>query len=374
MQSPRITKITIIIFLLSLTFTFCSKDDDTVNTDDPSNLKVEILTINHETGYVDIQATAQNAKLYQLYIGPSDIPEEVNDSGYFEYTFEGQGSHEFTVRAYGASGRYIKVITQVTIAFEPEEVPLSRGYISSIEYSGYNLVWQDECNGVALDTEYWNFDIGTGVGGWGNNELQYYRAENAWVSDSVLTIEARQESFGGSNYTSAKIKTYGKKSFQYGRIDIRALLPKGKGLWPALWTLGDNFNSVGWPDCGEIDVAEMVGGNGGENKVYGTAHWEHEGAHADAGGSKTLSSSVYNYNEAYHVFSVYWDENFIKWYVDDQQFYEIDISSGDMSEFHQAHWFILNVAVGGNWPGSPDATTIFPQQMKVDYIRVFQLE
>jgi beta-glucanase (GH16 family) len=358
--------------LFAITFSSCSKDEDDTSTDDPSGLKVEILSIDHETGYVEIQASAQNTNLYQLYIEPSDVPEDVNNTGYFEYTFESQGMHEFSVRAYGASGRYVKVTTEVTIAVEEEAIPLSRGYYSATEYAGFNLVWQDEFNGFSLNTNDWGYDIGNGQWGWGNNELEYYRTDNAWVSDSVLTIEARNDGYGGFDYTSAKIKTAGKKSFQYGRIDIRALLPAGKGIWPAIWMLGDNFNSVGWPDCGEIDIMEMIGGNGGESTIYGTLHWEYNGENASAGGSKTLSSGVYNYNEAYHVFSILWNENFIKFYVDDQQFHVIDITAGDMTEFHQPHWFILNVAVGGNWPGSPDATTIFPQQMKVDYIRVFQ--
>jgi len=197
--------------------------------------------------------------------------------------------------------------------------------------------------------------------------------ENAWVQDSVMTIEARNEYFANKDYTSARLKTQGKQSFLYGRIDARALLPQGKGLWPAIWTLGENISSVSWPACGEIDIMEMVGGNGKENTVHGTVHWQNaNGDHAQAGEGTSLSADVYNFSEAYHVFSVIWDENFIRWFVDNQQFYQIDISGNDMSEFHNPHFLILNVAVGGNWPGSPDASTIFPQQMKIDYIRVFQ--
>lgn len=355
------------LILLALSFSYCSKGDDPVNTDDPTNLVVEVIDINYQTGLVKIQATAQNANLYQLYIGSAETPEDENSNGYFEYTFDGESSYEFTIRAYGTSGRYVKVITQLT-----EPIPLSRGYSSPLTYTGYTLVWQDEFNGTAVNTGSWNFETGTGNGGWGNNELQYYRAENATVADSVLTIEAREESYSNSSYTSARLTTQGKESFQYGRIDVRALLPEGQGLWPAIWMLGNNINQVSWPDCGEIDIMEMVGGEGRENTVHGTVHWEHDGNHADAGGSKTLPSTGYIYTEAYHVFSIIWDENLITWFVDDEEFFVIDISGGDMSEFHQPHFFILNVAVGGNWPGSPDATTEFPQQMKVDYIRVFQ--
>jgi len=361
------------IVVLGLIFTSCDKDEEDTNTDDPSSLQVEILSINHETGYVEIQASAKNANLYQLFIEPSAVPEAVNSTGNFEYTFDGQGTHEFSIRAYGASGKYVKVTTEVTIALEEESIPLSRGYYSATEYDGFDLVWQDEFNGFSLNTDNWSYDIGNGNWGWGNNELEYYRTDNAIVADSVLTIEARNDGYGGFDYTSAKIKTAGKRSFQYGRIDIRALLPEGKGMWPALWMLGDNFNSgVGWPACGEIDIMEMIGGDGGENKIYGTLHWEYNGTHADAGGSKTVSSGVYNYAEAYHVFSILWNETAIRFYVDDQQYHVINITAGDMDEFHQPHWFIFNVAVGGNWPGNPDATTIFPQQMKVDYVRVFQ--
>lgn len=375
MQPGKLLGLIVLLVVSSIFSCHCNKNEDNINPDDPYNLKVEVLFINHETGFVQIQATSENTVKYQLYIEPSEVPEEENPNGYFEYTFEKQGTHEFSVRAYGASGRYLKTSKKVTIAYEPETVPLNRGYFSPSEYEGYNLVWQDEFNGTTLTSTEWSYEIGDGCPGncgWGNNELEYYRTENVWVADSVLTIEAREESFGNKNYTSARIKTQGKKSFTYGRIDARALLPEGKGLWPAIWTLGESISSSGWPSCGEIDIMEMIGGNAGESTVYGTVHWEHNGEHAQAGGSKTLSNSPYNFSESYHVFSVVWDENYIKWFVDNVQYYEINITGADMSEFHEPHFIIMNVAVGGNWPGSPDNNTLFPQQMKVDYIRVFQ--
>jgi hypothetical protein len=372
MSRPGTYKISIVSFLLALSFSFCSKSDDTVNTDDPLNLTVEVLSIDNETGEVQIQASAQNTTLYQLYIGSSDTPVEDNTTGYFEYTFAGQGYFEFNVRAYGASGKYIKVVKEITIAPEPEPIPLSRGFLSPMEYTGYDLVWQDEFNGTQINSSNWGYDIGTGDWGWGNNELQYYRIENSWVADSVLTIEARNEAFSGQLYTSSRLKTQGKVSFQYGRIDVRAVLPKGQGMWPAIWMLGNNITQIGWPDCGEIDIMEMIGGS--ENTVHGTAHWEFNGSQASEGGSESTPSNDYDFTESYHVFSIVWDENTIQWYVDNNQYFGLDITSADMSEFHQPHFFILNVAVGGNWPGNPNSTTIFPQQMKVDYIRVFQQE
>ncbi len=361
----------LIFLLLAYVFTFCAKEDDPVNTDDPSNLKIEVLFINHETGFVQIQAIADNANLYQFYIGAAMDPEEVNPTGYFEYTFDGQGTYTFSIRAYGASGKYLKKDKEIVVAYEAEDVPLSRGFVSPEEYAGYNLVWQDEFNGTQLNSSNWTHETGNGSWGWGNNELEYYRSENTTVGDSVLTIEARSESYGGFDYTSSRMKTQGKYTFQYGRVDIRALLPKGQGMWPALWMLGENITQVSWPDCGEIDIMEMIGGS--ENIVHGTAHWEYNSTHASSGGSKS-SSGNYNYAESYHVFSIVWDENLIKWYVDGQQYYVLDITGADMTEFHQPNFFIINLAVGGNWPGSPNTSTIFPQQLKVDYIRVFQEE
>ena len=181
MKLPTTGKRAIVLILLVFSFTFCSKSDDTVNTDDPANLIVEVLSIDHETAYVEIQATAENTKLYQLYIESSDTPEEINDTGYFEYTFDAPGTYEFTIRAYGSSGRYLKSTVSVKISPESDPVPLSRGYYSSLEYPGYAILWQDEFNGTAVNSDYWGYDLGTGSSGWGNNELQYYRAENSWV-------------------------------------------------------------------------------------------------------------------------------------------------------------------------------------------------
>ena len=220
---------------------------------------------------------------------------------------------------------------------------------------------------VSLSNQ-WTYEIGTGNWGWGNNELQYYRQENVTVEDGLLKITAKNQSFGGSNYTSGRIKTQAAQSFQYGRIDIRAALPFSKGYWPALWMLGDDITSVGWPACGEIDIMEMIGGGANDRIVHGTAHWD-AGGHAEYGQSSTISQM---YAEEFHVFSIVWDANSIKWYRDDILYNTLTITSGDMTEFHQNFFLIFNVAIGGNWPGSPDASTVFPQTMADDYVRVFQ--
>lgn len=243
------------------------------------------------------------------------------------------------------------------------------GYESPLTYTGYTLAWQDEFDGTALDANTWTHETGTGNDGWGNFELQHYRPENTAVEGGNLVITAKEESFNGSDYTSSRIVTQSKEEFQYGRVDIRAVLPEGQGLWPALWMLGANFSSVGWPRCGEIDIMEMVGGAGKENEVHGTVHWDNAGSYASFGGSKTKSGGTFS--DEYHVFSIIWDEGFIRWLVDDVQYHVIDTSPAGLSEFREKFFFIFNVAVGGNWPGAPDGTTTFPQEMVVDYVRVF---
>jgi len=238
------------------------------------------------------------------------------------------------------------------------------GYETPLNYPGYTLSWNDEFDGTSLNTTAWNYE--TGNHGWGNNELQNYRSgtNNATVDNGKLVIEAREENGG---YTSARITTQGKQSYKYGRIDIRAKLPFGQGIWPALWMLGDNFGSSGWPSCGEIDIMEMVGHE--PNKTHGTIHWEQNG-HASYGGSTSISSGILA--DEFHVYTIIWNANEIKWLLDDVQFHNVSITQSEMSEFHNNFFFIMNIAVGGNWPGYPDGTTTFPQRMIVDYVRVFQ--
>lgn len=259
--------------------------------------------------------------------------------------------------------------SKITVTIADDDVDAgvvipTTGYTSPLTYPGYTLVWEDDFSGSALGN-HWNFEV-NGNGG-GNNELQFYRAENTSLVNGNLVIEAKQESYGGRNYTSSRITTQGKKSYKYGRIDIRAVLPEGQGLWPALWMLGDNISTVSWPACGEIDIMELIGHQ--PNRVYGTIHWDANG-HAEYGGNKALSSG--KFSDEFHVFSIVWDTNEIKWLLDGVQYHNVDITPADLSEFHEKFFLIFNVAVGGNWPGNPDATTSFPQRMIVDYVRVFQ--
>ena len=243
------------------------------------------------------------------------------------------------------------------------------GYSTPELYEGMTMIWSDEFDGPEINNNNWTFEIGTGNGGWGNNELQYYQEDNTSIIDGNLVIEARRQTLENSNYTSSRLITRGKQSFKYGRVDIRAVMPEGQGIWPALWMLGSNHSQVGWPTCGEIDIMEMIGGEEKDNVVHGTAHWN-QGGVVSYGQSMTNESG--KLSEEYHVYSIIWDEQSIRWFFDDINYNTIDITPEALSAFHDDFFFIMNIAVGGNWPGSPDNTTIFPQWMIVDYIRVFQ--
>ncbi len=239
----------------------------------------------------------------------------------------------------------------------------------TVEYEGYVLVWQDEFEADQLSDDY-TFEIGTGSSGWGNNESQYYRKENTRLEDGYLVIQAKKENFQGSQYTSSRIITEGTKEFKYGRFDIRARMPSGQGLWPAIWMLGSNFRQVGWPQCGEIDIMEMIGGQGRESIVHGTVHWQSNDGYANFGHSRNLTDGTLA--DQFHVFSIIWDENSIEWLIDNQSYGSIDTTPAHLDEFREEFFFIFNVAVGGNWPGYPDSNTTFPQEMWIDYVRVFQ--
>ena len=234
-------------------------------------------------------------------------------------------------------------------------------------------LWNDEFDGESIDTSKWNFEIGTGASGWGNNEWEYYtsRKENAYIKDGVLHIRAQKEDYKGSKYTSARMLTKGKFAFKYGTVEARIALPVGKGIWPAFWMLGDNFDKVGWPACGEIDIIEAVNS---ENIVYGTNHWANGSEYA------TYGNNTGNYRDQkhemditqFHTYKFTWDEKYIRMFVDDFMYHEILIegNKGDTEEFHKPFFFLLNIAVAGNWPGFEVDDTQFPNEMLVDYIRV----
>lgn len=228
----------------------------------------------------------------------------------------------------------------------------------------WQLVWQDEfTNGIGPD---WVFETGNGTNGWGNNELQYYKAQNATVQNGELVITARNETVGAYNYTSARMKTQGRKSWKYGKMEARIAMPGFQGVWPAFWLLGDNVGTAGWPACGEIDIMEHINA---ENKSYGTVHWkDNNNQHAMYGGNTAVNVTDY------HVYSIEWTPTAIKWFVDGVQYHEANIANGinGTEELHNNFFIILNMAIGGNWPGFTVNNASLPATMNVDYVRVYQ--
>ncbi|MFA6469689.1 MAG: family 16 glycosylhydrolase [Bacteroidota bacterium] len=242
---------------------------------------------------------------------------------------------------------------------------------SLLSAQNYQLVWSDEFDSTQINTKEWTYEV-NGNGG-GNNELQYYtaRSQNSSMKDGTFKITALKENYLGKAYTSARLHT--NTSWQYGKIEARIKMPYGKGIWPAFWMLGSNLNSVGWPKCGEIDIMEMIGGtptaSGGDNKTFGTLHWDDSG-HKYSGYNYTIASG--KLADAFHNFFIVWDAKKVIWGIDNVQFGVLNTQSAAMNAFRAPFFIIINLAVGGNWPGSPDATTVFPQTLEFDYIRVYQ--
>jgi len=307
-----------------------------------------------EPNYVNLTNTSLgDFDSFQWIYRDTEVENETVHLAYFPYA----GTYEIELMATKSGVDYSSFETVIISQDDPNYNP--------------NLIWADEFDYTGLpDPLKWNME--TGGGGWGNNELQYYTdsESNAKVDNGVLTITAKEESLGGRDYTSARITTQNKFDFKYGRIEARIKLPYGQGLWPAFWMLGDDFNTSGWPACGEIDIMELVGGDGKDNTVYSTLHWDNNGEHASYGESYSLPTGIFA--DDFHVFSVEWDSQSVKGFVDDYQYFIIDITDSGLSEFHHNFFVILNLAVGGNWPGPPNASTSFPQTMEVDYVRVYQ--
>ena len=234
------------------------------------------------------------------------------------------------------------------------------------------LIWSDEFNYSGLpDSTKWNYDVGGH--GWGNNELQYYtsrRPENARVENGILTIEARKEDFEGKKYTSARLVTKGKGDWTYGRIDVRAKLPKGLGTWPAIWMLGST-TPLKWPEDGEIDIMEHVGYDQG--KVHASVHTKKY--YHSIGTQKTAQIMVPDCSENFHVYSLKWDTDTITMLMDNQPYFTFtnDHTGKEAWPFDGPFHLLLNVAVGGNWGGAKGVDeNIWPQKMEIDYVKVYK--
>lgn len=246
--------------------------------------------------------------------------------------------------------------------------------------SGWTLAWSDEFSGAdgsAPDPSKWTYDLGGK--GWGNSELECYtnRAQNAQIQGGNLIITAQKEAFTcsdgtASSYTSARLKTQGLFSQAYGRFEARIKIPAGQGMWPAFWMLGNNISSTGWPDCGEIDIMENIGKEPGT--VHGSLHGPStSGPTSDATASFSLPAGQ-TFADGFHVYAVEWEPGTVRFYLDSNlyaTFTQAQWPAGGTWVFDHPFFLLLNVAVGGSWPGSPDNTTQFPQQMLVDYVRVY---
>jgi beta-glucanase (GH16 family) len=246
--------------------------------------------------------------------------------------------------------------------------------------NGWTLVWSDEFNGAegsAVDRSKWILE--TGGNGWGNHELEYYtdRPKNVAVQDGNLAIKVIEEKYTGAdgvtrNYTSGRLKTLGKFSQTYGRFEARIKIPRGEGVWPAFWMLGDDIEKVGWPACGEIDIMENIGKEPAtiHGSIHGPGYVGSDGIEAPY----TLPARQ-RFADDFHIFAIEWEPDSISFYVDHDLYVRrtrADLKPGWKWVFDKPFFLILNLAVGGDWPGNPDSTSVFPQTMLVDYVRVFQ--
>lgn len=234
------------------------------------------------------------------------------------------------------------------------------------------LLWSDEFNGPANappNPANWTYDLGNNYG-WGNEELETY-TQTAAYQDGAGNLVIRGAKNPDGSYTSARIKTQGLFNTRYGRVEARIKIPYGQGLWPALWMLGDNIDSIGWPDCGEIDIMENIGKEPGI--IHGTLHGPGYAGNSPFTAAYTLPAGAH-FSDAYHVFAISWTPDSITFLVDEHAYYRAStrqLPSGTNWVFNHPFFLILNVAIGGSWPGNPDQTTTFPQTMLVDYVRVY---
>jgi len=265
---------------------------------------------------------------------------------------------------------------QEIVQEDPVPTPELKDVFAEDYWDAAELVWSDEFDGTELSPDNWVFE--TGSHGWGNNELQDYVSDsNVEVSDGTVKITAKKESSGSANYTSARLNS--KESFRYGKIEIRAKIPdhKGNGIWPALWMLGSNIGSVGWPACGEIDIMEYVSFD--PNNVHFSIH---STANNHVIGTQVTSGALplETIEEEFHTYGFLWTDKYLKFYIDDPENIKLNfsrpaVSNVDNWPFNQYFYFLMNIAVGGNWGGLEGVDdAIFPATMEVDFVRVYQVK
>ncbi len=346
------------LFLLFIVASSCSKGNSGSGGGGgstptaPTNLVVTATPSTDGSGNVSFTATATNAVTYIYEYGNGVIATVPGGLITYKYTTAGNITYTVNVTAKSSSGLTISKAINVT-------VNVTGGGAAT-------LVFSDEFNtNGAPDPAKWGYETGTGSGGWGNNELQYYttRPENAVVQGGVLKIIATRESYMGSTFTSARLLSKGKYSFKYGRIEVRAKFPTGVGTWPAAWMLGDNIGTVNWPACGETDIVEHLGRD--LNKIYGTLHYPgRSGGNADGN-----TIMIPDATTAFHTYVVDWTPASIKIYVDAQLYHTVANSAA--LPFNQNFFILLNMAMGGNFGGAVDPA-FTTATFEVDYVRVYQ--
>ncbi len=324
----------------------CSKtNDNTAAVITPTDLVVTSTISADNSGNVSFTANATNATTYDYDFGNGIF--QTVPSGVVTYRYPASGNYVVNVTAKSSTGNSISKSVTVTVSV------------------AQSLVWSDEFNTPgAPDAAKWGYDLGTGGGGWGNNELQYYTSstDNVSVSNGTLKITAIKQSLSGSAYTSSRLLTKNKFSTKYGKIEVRAKLPVGVGTWPAIWMLGSNIDAAGWPACGEIDIMEHKGSD--PNRVYGTLHYPgRSGGNADG-----LTTVITNASTTFNVYAVEWTPASIKISVNGNVFYTFNNSG--TTPFNQSFFIILNVAMGGSF-GGPVDPAFTSSTMEVDYVRVY---
>ena len=317
----------------------------------PTNLVVNATVSTDGSGKVAFTAKADNANFYRFEFGNGETIDEPTGVVNYRYTDLGTKSYTVTVIANSSSGLSISKTKEISV---------------TVDFSQLMPVWSDEFNtNGSPDASKWVYDIGTGSNGWGNVELQYYtdRQQNAIVEGGYLKIKAQRESFSGSSWTSARLKSLGKFAFTYGTVIARAKMPVGIGTWPAIWMLGADFPTVSWPNCGEIDIAEHVGKE--KDKIFSALHYPGR----NGGNAVTASKIISNATTEFHEYKLDWNASAIKFSVDGVVYHTVTNSAS--IPFNKDFFFLLNLAIGGNF-GVPVDPSINNAVFEIDYIRVYK--
>lgn len=317
----------------------------------PTNLVINATVSNDASGKVTFSATADNAVTYKFELGNGDVMVEPSGIANYKYTENGTNAYTVTVTATSSTGQTLSKTKDITVTVDLLSQP---------------PFWSEEFDVAgAPNPTKWVYDIGTGSNGWGNAELQYYtdRSQNVIIDNGTLKIKAVKENYSGSSWTSTRLKTLSKFAFKYGTVVIRAKVPAGVGTWPAVWMMGTDIGTVGWPACGEIDILEHVGKE--QNKVFASLHYPGR----TGGNAVTNTKIISNASTEFHDFKLEWSVSSIKFYVDNVLFHTVSNSSS--IPFNKDFFFLVNLAMGGNFGGPVDAalnTAVF----EVDFIRVYK--